>query len=465
MLNNKLRTDYLIISVLTVMTLIYLYVPFLGNDNTHTIYGDIIHDDSYWMGQYRNYRYVSALVGRIIYILNLQYYDFIYLWVLFFGLSIAYCCYEFIKFCKLPIGSTPFMIIAVASSGYMADLYAFSMVYMAYGFAYLGIALALRSIRCLSGVYGVIFGILFSLVTIMSYQVTLLILLYASSITLLSSVAADKKEPIAYILKPIFVFLITFLLFLAIKKLIGPSNGRSIVYSNISENIFNYIALTVKILTDGFGRINFKLEIYAQFIVILSSMYLVIRSLYKNLNIYNALAFSAFAASILTLANPVTMIQSSFFAAPRQLTAGIFFPISCAIIIYTKIPIRFKPVAFLISVFFITAALYNQIDYLVHMRGQDERDRLAVELITNDISKISSIDNTTKLAVVSSPANFFNDQWRFSAFNTNWSRTEIFRVLTGKFVKVAAPKMACEVPDKAPWTIKKIDDIIVVCLQ
>lgn len=84
MINKSIKINHLLISILISTSIVLLYIQFLGNDNTNTIYGDIFHDGSYWEGQFRNYRYVSSSIAFLLYKAGIGYYELIYLWALFF---------------------------------------------------------------------------------------------------------------------------------------------------------------------------------------------------------------------------------------------------------------------------------------------------------------------------------------------------------------------------------------------
>lgn len=465
MLNTKIRTDYLFISVAILFSFTFMYLSYLGNDNTSTMYEGMVGSEAYWLGQYANYRYVPALVGKLIYEINLSYYDFIYLWAVFFSLAIAYCCYEFLLYCKLPISSLPFMITAVSLNGYMADLYAFSMVYMAYGFAYLGVALALRAARTCTTISALFIGTTFSLLSLMSYQVTALILLFAASVGLVASTIQKKKENILYYLNPIIYFVLSSILFLLLKELIGPNYGRNVSASYIANNLPAYFAFLPRMLTRGFYPAVSAVQNYTYLLSLLVTLIMLMFSIKTNKWWNTLFALIAFAASILIIPNPITLLPAGFWPAARQMTATAFLFSGFCILIYYVANQHWKKLLYGFSIIFLAYSAYYQVVFFAFMKGQDERDQLAVELIISDISKVADITKPLKISVKTNSKNAVNSYNRLSAFNQPWSKEKIFHIHNNNFIKADTPPNACMAGGDNAWNIEKIDGIIVVCLK
>lgn len=173
-----------------------------------------------------------------------------------FSGALIFACYEFVRYCKLPLETLPFMILAVVANGYMADLYVFSMVFMAYGFAYLGIAISLRASRKYTNYFGIFIGTAAAVLTLLSYQVTGLALLFATSIAIINSTINNHQKNILYFAKPIISFCLGVAVFLALKALLGPSDGRNVSFSYLESNITSYISFSYVMLTQGMGRIT-----------------------------------------------------------------------------------------------------------------------------------------------------------------------------------------------------------------
>lgn len=463
---NKQDISYFIIASLISILLPIIYITFLGTDNTSVFYYDIIHSDNYWRGQYENYRYAPAFVGWIIYKLSYGYYNFIYMWSLFFSFGVIFCSYEFQKYARLSKSSLPFIIAAVSVNGYMADLYAFSMVFMAFGISYTGTAIALRSLRKVKGVLGVLGASTAVVVVCSSYQVTSLILLFAITINIVMRILnGDTNTVVPDAIRNIASFLIGVFSYLVIKEIFGPDYGRNVSLKYISNNIHSYIEFIPNMLWNGISNFNSSLELYLYLLCLFVVAIFCILNFMSQPKIHSIMAIIAFVFSILILACPFTLFPEGFWPAPRQMTASVFFFVGCAAVCYSIAKPYAREKLGYFSIFFIAFSLVSQIQHFAFMKGQDERDALAVQLITAEIEEVAAVTAETKIAVVSSYRTPINSNHRMSAFNEPWSHGAIFRVLTGKFHVVPPPDGSCSANSNKPWYIQVIDETVVVCMK
>lgn len=465
-MNIHSRPDYLLISILVAFAFPVLYISFLGNDNTATIYQDMTNSPSYWLGQYENYRYVSAAAGWLLHSNAIGYYSLIYLWCALFSAGIVLSCYEFQRFCDLPNNTLPFIILAVTLNGYMSDLYAFSMVFFAYGIAYLGVAIALRMLRQRQNIFGFIIASLATTVSFGSYQVTTIILLFAASIKLMqASISGFNKSNYKAYFLPILTFLSGMLLYLAIKHFIGPDGGRDVSFKYILSNLTQYLNFIPTMLMDGIRGANPGFELLTYFISLLIVVILLVFAFMRDRNLLSIIAIVAFTCSLLIIACPFTLMPEGFWPAPRQMTASVYFFVGVTVICYSASSQRLQNALKYTAIIFITASTVSQVLHFAFMKGQDERDELAVQLIVDEISRYGDITPETKIAVISSSKSQVNSQHRLSAFNEPWSNATIFRVLTGNFTAAPMPNETCKDPIEGAWIIKKIDDTIVICME
>lgn len=465
-MNSKYININIIISSFISIFIPLLYIKFLGTDNVATFYYDAIQSQTYWLGQYENYRYVPAAIGLILYNLNFGYYDFIYVWSFLFSAGIIFCSYEFQKYADLPKSCLPFIVAAVSLNGYMADLYAFSMVFSAYGIAYFGVALALRSLRRIKGMLGVAGASVAIVIVCSSYQVTVLIVLFAVAVKLINGLLNQGGMPaLSVSLRNIASFVMGILGYLTLKAIIGPNYGRDVTLKYMSNNLQSYLEFIPSMLFNGVRGFNSLFELYFYLLCLTVIAITCIIHIYIRPGMHSIIAMMAFVCSLLIIACPFTLMPEGFWPAPRQMTASTFFFVGCAVVCYSLAKPFLREILSCFSIVFIAYSLFFQIEHFAFMKGQDERDALAVQLITADIAKIITPTPETKLSVVSTSKTPINSNYRMSAFNEPWSHGTIFRVLTGNFYEVEKPDGACDTLSDKAWYIQFIDDTVVVCMK
>lgn len=253
------------ISILTPFLIITLYSNFLGNDNTATIYQDLTNSPAYWLGQYQNYRYTSAIIGYIIHYSGYSYFDFLPLWILLFSVSISFAALETVKFLEFPIITTPFALLFISTSPYFTDLYLFAMVFSNYGISLFAIALSLYCCRKFSPPLSIITTAIFAIIILSSYQPFILVLPFLGALKIMK-ISLKREKDIFSAIVPVAGFLIGTLLYLVIIKLIGPEQGRNVSSGNTLKNISDYIKQSFDILL--YGKQPFESSYQAWFYLI-----------------------------------------------------------------------------------------------------------------------------------------------------------------------------------------------------
>lgn len=452
------------ISFMAPLIIITLFSGFLGNDNTSTIYTEGLHDGSYYYGQYVNYRYISALMGYVMHYLGYSYFDFLPIWIIIFSVAISFSAIETVKFLGLPVKSAPILSLFIATSPFFTDLYLFAMVFSNYGISLFAIAFSLYCCRNFSPPLSIITTTIFAVIILSSYQPFILVLPFLGALKIMK-ISLKREKDIFSAIVPVAGFLIGTLLYLVIMKLIGPEQGRNVSSGNALKNISDYIKQSFDILL--YGKKPFESSYQAWFYLISLTIIFIIMffNFLKQLSIASILALVAFMAAIAIYACPLSLWGDIVWIDARMLGSTSFFLAGCMVLIYQTAPSIIRPAFLLVGCLYLTYSFYYQISLYTFFKGQDERDALAVELIIKDIEKISKVTPTTKLSVVSTWENGISSQFRLSAFNTDWSKAEIFRVLSGNFVTAPKPQEACLSELQNTWQIEKHDDTIVVCMR
>lgn len=463
---NKLHAFTSLVSVLAI---IYMYTDFLGQDNVRVMYNDIFFKDfPGWVGHLDNYRYAAATFAYALYKTGIPYYDMIYLWVALFGFSLAWLTYEFAQFCRLPVSAVPFFIIIVAANGYMSDMYLFSMVYNIYALAYASSALCLRICRKMPNPLGILITTVLAFIALTSYQPTALVLLFASAIySIHMAIDPNKEMSLKEAFIPIFAFIISVLVFISIKEAFPLQTGRDASFYNIVGNLPHYIRFIPTMLLKGMSPYTTKYEVLVYTFAIMSLLALLSWCFVKHRDMRTTLGLIAIICSILIIASPFSLFPSGFWPSARQMSGSVFFLAGSLVLIFTYLQPRIMIITPYLAIAFMVLLVTHQAKFYARMKGQDERDALAVAMIVNQIRTTNDISPNTLLAVSSTPNNDIRSESRLSAFDTIWSNMEIFRILTGDFIKAAdyAPEGTCLTPPENYWRIEKSNDVIVVCMK
>lgn len=455
-----------LIAFLCVFGLILLYWPFLGQDNTWTHFIGKLQRPDYWEAQFTNYRYAASAAGWLVHAAGLTYYSLIYIWIFIFAAGLYWTACEFVYFCGLPNRYVPIFSVLVAAHGYMGDIYAFSMVFLPYGMAFIGQAMALHALRRWSSPYSEFAASLAVLFTLMSYQPVGLVILFAASLNLLERSRAPNFElrDAFYATKPVLIFIVGTGLFLLVKFFLGPSYGRQVSFQNIYNNIYIYLKYIYDVYLFGNGIFSpiFERLIYGSSVLILF-IYALFLLLFKR-KIKYIVTFLSILAAILIIPCPFALFPPGFWPAPREMCATAFFEVGAAAFLVA----HFSPTqrgALVLSILLAFGSMFHQVRLFTFLRRQDAHDRLAVQLIVHDIKKITTITPSTKLAVHSTSRTRVQMPKALSAFGATWSNETIFRVLTGDFTPAKLPAGACSEPVKNYWKVKKVGDIVVVCMK
>lgn len=465
----KINKLHIFASIITVLAILYIYIDFLGQDNVRVMYNDIFFDDwPGWVGHLDNYRYAAAALAYVLYKTGIPYYDMIYLWVVLFAAALAWSSYEFVRFCRFPIYTVPFFILAVSANGYMSDMYLFSMVFNIYALAYAAMALCLRVCRKIPNAVGYLIATSLAFIALTSYQPTALILLFASALyTIHMGLSPIKAMSLREAIIPIIAFIISVLVFILIKQAFPLQTGRDASFYNIVGNLPHYIRFIPKMLFEGMSPYTTRYEIlvYAFAIVSMSVMLLLKFGLSRDFQ--SILGLIALLCAISIIASPFSLFPSGFWPSPRQMSGSVFFFVGSIVLVSIYLPNRTINLMPYLAVAFIAVLITHQAKFFALMKGQDERDALAVAMIINEIKATNEISPNTKLAVSSTSNNDIRSGKRLSAFDTNWSNMEIFRILTGDFIKGAdhAPEGSCLTAPETYWRIEKNNDMIVVCMK
>ena len=463
---NKLHAFASVISVLAIM---YMYIDFLGQDNVRVMYNDIFFNDyPGWVGHLDNYRYAAAAFAYVLFKTGIPYYDMIYLWVVLFGLSLAWASYEFARFCRFPVSTVPFFIFIVAANGYMADMYLFSMVFNIYALAYSAVALCLRVCRKMPNAIGYLIAIILAFIALTSYQPTALILLFASALYAIHmGVTSDEGMSLREAFIPVIAFIVSVLVFISIKEAFPLQTGRDASFHNIIGNLPHYIRFIPTMLLKGMSPYTTRYEVLVYTFAIVCMSGMLIWHLAKHRNMHTILGAVALTCGILIIASPFSLFPSGFWPSARQMSGSVFFLAGSLVLVSAYLPKRVISLTPYLAVAFIAVLITHQAKFFAVMKGQDERDALAVAMIINEIRASGDISPSTKLAVSSTIHNDIRSGNRLSAFDTTWSNMEIFRILTGDFIKGAdyAPEGTCLTPPESYWRIEKTNNMIVVCMK
>ncbi|MFI3905595.1 glucosyltransferase domain-containing protein [Ochrobactrum sp. S1502_03] len=465
---NLINNRYYIVSCLAALLLPLLYLDFLGHDNTATLYADMVGSPWHWIGQLSNYRYLNAALAWILFQNSINYYSLIYIWSVLFSISIVWACVEFCRFSDFDDKYIPIFTLLVITNGYFSDLYIFSMVFSAYAIAFASVAIALYSARKHEPIVGIIVSTLALTFCLMSYQVEALIALFAaSSAAITASFAGKDTLPWKRILIIVPSFFLSIILFLIVKHFIGPTDGRGVNFSNVSGNLIDYLNKIPEILTSGIEYYTSANEILFYLIILSSSALLLIYKACTSPSYVSIVSFVSYVLAVLIIACPLSLMGDTVWIGARMMTASVFFFASLPLIFQKILGGKYSEAYLFIIIGFIAISIFNQVQFHTFMRGQDERDKLAVEMISRDIAKVVEVGRDTKLSVVQ--INFPNrmmSDWRLSAFGAEWSRSKIFHVLTGRFIEVSRPDGSCNnVDPQNDWAIELHDDVVVVCLQ
>lgn len=464
---NFLKTENYIftyISFMAPLIIITLYSNFLGNDNTSTLYTEGLRNSSYYYGQYVNYRYISALIGYAIHYLGHSYFDFLPFWIILFSVSISFSAIETVKFLGFPLKYAPFLSLAITTSPFFTDLYLFAMVFSIYGISLMAIALSLYCCRKLNATSSIITTTICTIIVLTSYQPFVLILPFLGAVKLIKT-SINRDRAILPAIVPVAGFLIGTLCFLVLIKLIGPDAGRNVNSFNALKNISDYIKELITIILYGKQPFETIYQTWFYIACLTITFILIFSTFLRDKSIVSTLAIVAFIAAILIYACPFALWGEFIWIDARMMAPSAYFLAACMILIYHVCPKKIQPILFLIGCLYITYSFYYQISLYAFFKGQDERDAVAVELIIKDIEKITKVSPDTKLSVVSTWENGIASHYRLSAFNTDWSRTEIFRVLSGNFIAAPKPQQACLGELHSSWQIERHDDTIVVCMK
>lgn len=463
--SKKISINSCILSILIPFIIIFLYSSFHGNDNTNTLYTEGLSLPSYYQGQFSNYRYISAAIGYIIHHFGISYFDLLPFWVFLFATSIYLSSQQIVLFLGLSEDLIPFVTLSVASSAFFTDLYLFALTYSVYGIALMGVALALWACRKLPVVAAALTTTFCSLLILTSYQPLVLVLPFAGALKLLKS-SLDNRFGLKEAVLPVAGFVLSTFIYLSLIKLIGPENGRSVSSENVLKNLPSYIDTSIKLIIEGNRHFNMRIQALIYLGAMVLAFVALTIAIVRRPNLQNALALLSFISALAIYACPFALWGEFVWIDARMMASSIFFVSGCMAILFqmSPLPMR-KPLKF-VGLIFIVYSLYLQISYNSFAKGQDERDRFAVELITKEISRITTVTPNTKLAVMSTWQSGITSDERISAFNSDWSRTEIFRVITGNFVVRPVPEKACLEPlGLSSWRVEIVDDVVVVCMR
>lgn len=483
---NAIRTSTLLsfVSFVALFFLLKLNSAVVLPDDIWMMYVEKFHDQPWlkpWTSHLENYRYTGVAASWLVYQLGIEYHNLNILWAFLLASGIAWCSYEFTRYCLLPRTVFPFMFAAVAFHGYFADVYQFPQSYLIFGMSLLFVAASLLALRVIKSTpLSVAVASLSILGSLTSYQAYSIVVLLAGAIRFFQSVIVlreDDKDAFWTLLRAIISFLIAAVIFLVLRKIISSDIGRPVSPENIISNFGTYLSeiLSPFLYPKGLALIfpTYERIIYGLAILVVVSSGFILTIIRKSP--FALLATVGMLTAVAFGPNPYNLFGAILWNSPRSMSPIAFFHVGCFLLLVTWFGLHSRQVLVLLGIFFVGLCLNSQTKLFSFNMMQMERDKLVVELITKDMQKYTDITKPTKLAVFSGVHGSIGDDgikymdYGAGAFERVWSNSRVFAVLTGyPFIALdRVPDGSCirQLNDAKDWRIERVDDIIVVCMR
>lgn len=452
-------------------------------DDIWMMYVEKFHDQPWlkpWTSHLENYRYAGVAASWLVYQLGFEYHNLNLLWAFVLAGGLAWCSYEFNRYCLFPKDAFPFIFGAVAFHGYFADVYQFPQSYLIFGMSLAFVAGSLRILRLVESYPLSVAGAAITLIgSLTSYQAYSIVVLLACALRFYQSVIVlktDNWEAFWTTSRAVLAFLVAAIGFLILRKIISADIGRPVSPENIISNLGIYSSEILAPFLNPGGLVvlfpTYERILYGLAMLIVVAAGAIISILRKS-----GFAMLATAGMIIAIAfgpNPYNLFGAILWNSPRSMSPIIFFHVGCLMLLVSWFSLHTHRALAFAGIVFVGLCLNSQVKLFSFNMMQMERDKLVVDLITKDIQKITDVTKPTKLAVFSGVHGSLGDDgikymdYSAGAFERGWSNSRVFAVLTGyPFIALdRVPEGACTTPLGAEdWRIERVDDIIVVCMR
>ncbi|SCD22797.1 hypothetical protein [Brucella inopinata] len=449
-------------------------------DDIWMMYVEKFHDQPPpWTSHLENYRYAGVVASWFVHQLGFKYHSLNVLWALVLTGGMAWCSYEFNRYCLLPEHAFPFVFGAVAFYGYFADVYQFPQSYLIFGMSLSFVAVSLRILRLDACPLSVAVAALAILGSLTSYQAYSLVVLLAGALRFYQSVIIfkkDNRDAFWMVLRAILAFLVAAIGFLILRKIINADIGRPVSPENVVSNLGAYSTeiLSPFLNPKGLAVIfpTYERIVYGFAVFVAITVGCVLSILRKNP--FALLATTGLIIAVAIGPNPYNLFGAILWNSPRSMSAMVFFHVGCLMVLVSWVGLPTYRITVFAAIFFIALCLNSQAKLFSLNMRQMERDKLVVHLITKDIQNITDITKPTKLAVFSGVHGSLGDDgikymdYGAGAFERVWSNSRVFAVLTEyPFIALdRAPVGSCAQPlGVEDWRIERAGDVIVVCMR